>query len=55
MDSALPPFRGKALDDDGQDALPTAFDDIPDGPLSDIMRSVFFLLKGSRGKRVWRD
>ena len=38
--SPLPPFRGDLLHDSASQALPIDLDDIPEGPLSDIMRSV---------------
>ena len=43
MDSPPPPFRASSLDCE-HDALPAVFDDIPDGPLSDIMGFVFELV-----------
>ena len=46
MNSPPPPFlRGSPLDSD----IPTVFDDIPDGPLSDIMGSVLSSLAKEKG------
>ena len=45
MDSPLPPFWGSPLDSDYR----TVFEDIPDGPLSDIMGSVLSSLAKKKG------